>query len=227
MRGVSPQPMGEREKGRFRRLWESGMPNAEIARHFGRETKSWASNMASRLGLPGRSNGRDALRGVDVSEFQRLWDSGIPTIDIAQHFGRNHATWSTRVAGRLGLPARLNVNSRESILSEVDEGKFGRLWRSGMPLIEISRQFGRSSSSWASKTASRLGLEVRPNSRRGITRRRDIDASRVIRLRAEGLPLTAIAAVLVCDVQVVRNCLDSMDMSANGPNDPKYAREDD
>ena len=96
-----------------------------------------------------------------------------------------------------------------------------------MPLIEISRQFGRSSSSWASKTASRLGLEVRPNSRRGITRRREIDASRVVRLRIEGLPLTAIAAALVCDVQVVRNCLDSMDMSANGPNDPKYVREDD
>lgn len=220
-------PMGSLERGKFKRLWESGMPNVEIARHFGRETKSWASNMASRLGLPGRGNGRDTLRGVDLSEFERMWDSGVPTIDIAQHFGRNHATWATKVAGRLGLPARLNTTSQRSILPDVDRGKFGRLWNSGMPLIEISRQFGRSSSSWASKTASRLGLEVRPNSRRGITRRRDIDASRVIRLRIEGLPLTAIAAALVCDVQVVRNCLDSMDMSANGPNDPKYAREDD
>ena len=115
------------------------------------------------------------------------------------------------------MPRSRRINSVRPAIETIDCARFARLWASGQTTLGIAREFGRSHGTWASRIAARLGLPARDR-----RQRREVDRSHVIAAREDGLTIVEIASEIGCDPQQVRNALDSMCMSANGPEDPIY-----
>ena len=147
-----------------------------------------------------------------------MWASGVSRREIAQRHGRRCPSWASKVAALLGLLERENPSSLETI----DRRKFEVMWRAGDRTDVISKAFGRSSTAWASKMAARLGLparRVRGNTTRARLYGDGYDREEIVRMRRNGRTLREIAEILECDVQVVRNTLDSMGYSAGTSSD--------
>lgn len=161
---------------------------------------------------------RNVPKEVDTAEFTEMWNGGVSRREIVKRYGRSCPTWATKVASLLGLPQRETPSGIET----VDRRKFEVMWNAGVRTNVISQAFGRTGSAWASKMAARLALPAR-RVRGHVTRARlygdGYDREEIVRMRRNGRTLRQIAEVLECDIQVVRNTLDSMGYSAGTSSD--------
>lgn len=81
--------------------------------------------------------GRSALEGLDRGKFERLWAAGVPTLAIAQKFGRKNGTWATRIASRLGLRSRQPRQRRDLDPTEVIAAR-----EDGLTITDIAKELG-------------------------------------------------------------------------------------
>lgn len=162
---------------------------------------------------------------VSLPEFTEMWLGGSSRREIAEKFGRSCPSWASKVAALLGLSERENPSS----LATIDRRKFETMWNAGDRNEVISEAFGRSSGSWASKMAARLGLPPRQSNGRTTRARAYVDGydrEEIVRMRRNGRTLSAIAEIMECDIQVVRNTLDSMGYSPMTSSDVYLMPED-
>ena len=78
---------------------------------------------------------RSSLEGLDRGRFERLWLGGVPTLEIANKFGRKSGTWSTRIAARLGLESRNHLQSKR-----LDRVRVLSAREDGLTVEEIARE---------------------------------------------------------------------------------------
>ena len=85
-------------------LWSRhDIPTERIAAALG-VTRQGLSYKAKALGLPSRAKVRKCL--VDDKTFTRMWNAGVCTTDMAEHFGYTHRSAIGTRRRNLGLPAR-------------------------------------------------------------------------------------------------------------------------
>ena len=101
-RGRSPAA-AERDR-ELARLWEEGVPKAEIASRLG-ICMSFASARRKALGLPMRRGGSPPVPEERDRELARLWKEGLPVAEIAARLGISGPSVSRRRTD-LGLPPR-------------------------------------------------------------------------------------------------------------------------
>ena len=73
---------------------------------------------------------------IDRQEFARLWDEGVPSYRIAEHFNI-HANTVTKIVAEMRLPSRAR---------QFDVPTLFRLWTSGVAREVICRELGISGS---------------------------------------------------------------------------------
>ena len=88
---------------------------------------------------------------IDRQEFARLWDEGVPSYRIAEHFSI-HANTVTKIVAEMRLPSRAR---------QFDVPTLFRLWTSGVAREVICRELGISGSQ-LSVLKTRYKLPSRP-----------------------------------------------------------------
>jgi len=88
---------------------------------------------------------------VDRQEFARLWEEGVPSYRIAEHFDI-HANTVTKIVSEMKLPSRAR---------QVDVPTLFRLWTQGVAREVICRELGISGSQ-LSVLKTRYKLPSRP-----------------------------------------------------------------
>lgn len=116
-----------------------GTPSFGITTEKRGAPAGWRASHLRNVTSRGRSHERNVMPRsiqVDREEFARLWDKGVPSYRIAEHFDI-HSNTVTRIVSEMKLPSRAR---------QVDVPKLFRLWTQGVAREVICREFNISGS---------------------------------------------------------------------------------
>lgn len=81
------------------------IPSERIAKAIG-ITRQGLSYRAKRMGLPSRAGNQASNKKGDDDLFRRMWQFGVHTGDMAEHFGYAHPSGVSIRRRMMGLPGR-------------------------------------------------------------------------------------------------------------------------
>lgn len=113
------------------------IPSERIAGAIG-ITRQGLSYRAKRMGLPSRAGNQASNRRGDCDLFRRMWEFGVRTSDMAQHFGYGYAACVSVRRRNMGLPARPK-GFRSCRITEFWDAEMARMMAATAPQRRIGR----------------------------------------------------------------------------------------
>jgi len=131
----------------------------EMARHFGVNDRCIRTR-AGEMGLPSRDENRKGRKPLCTDDqFRDLWESGMPTDDMAFAMGYTDVRSVTARSRRMGLPSRAENRKGQKPLCTDDH--FRDLWESGMPTDDMAFAMGYTDVRSVTARRRRMGLKSR------------------------------------------------------------------